>query len=142
MVAGSRPKVHWNPSGFAVRTSSVFLSHLSLRTSFSAAPGLYSDTLYGPEAIGLLSSSLPAPWPFGTGVNVFCATTLPKSANGFFRWNTIVFSSGVSIVGRSPDLYGPWYDAGASISCFAYGEPMPTSGSQARETPELHVGDW
>src|SRR5215217_9598795 len=126
MVAGSRPKVHWNASGFAARTSSVFLSHLSLRTSFSEAPGLFSATLYGPDAIGLLSSWLPAPWPFGTGTNVFCATTLPKSAYGFFRWNTIVFASGVAIVGRSPDLYGPWYVAGAAISCFAYGEPMPS----------------
>ena len=107
-MAGSRPKVHWNASGFADRTSSVFLSHLSLRTSFSDAPGLYSASLYGPDEIGLLSSELPAPWPFGTGTNVFCATTLPKSAYGFFRWKTIVFASGVAIVGRSPDLYGPW----------------------------------
>jgi hypothetical protein len=51
---------------------------------------------------------LPAPWPFGTGVKVFCATTLPKSAYGFFRWKTMVFASGVSIVDNSPDLYGPW----------------------------------
>ena len=36
-----------------------------------------------------------------------CASALAKSANGFFRWKTIVLASGVSIVSRSPETYGP-----------------------------------
>ncbi|WP_064273314.1 hypothetical protein [Streptomyces sp. RTd22] len=43
----------------------------------------------------------------GEGDERGLATTLPKSAKGFFSWKTIVRASGVLIVGRSPEAYGP-----------------------------------
>jgi hypothetical protein len=47
----------------------------------------------------------------GNGVKVLCAATLANSGTDRLRWKTMVFSSGVSMEGRSPDSYGPLYDS-------------------------------
>jgi len=107
MVAGSRPSWKFQPSGLAVRTSSVAGSQFSLRTSLMTLPGVYSSSVYGPDATMSLRNSSPAPEPTGNGAKFGCDATAGKSGNGALRWKTIVVSSAVSMVGRSPDLYGP-----------------------------------
>lgn len=56
--------------------------------------------------------------PCGTGAVCGRAARESKSANGFFRWKTTVWSSGVVTPwksSRSWSLYGPAYDPASSI---------------------------
>src|SRR5262249_60011243 len=57
IVAPSRPKVHSHASGLAVRALSVDAFHCGLRTSLREVPWTQLATLYGPDAVGLVSDA-------------------------------------------------------------------------------------
>src|SRR5262245_40275393 len=104
-----------NLSGSAVRTSSVFGSHWSLRTRVSCFLRVYVSILYGPVEIGRLSYWVLVSLATGTGEKLNMDAVASNSAIGRFSLNTIVLSSGVSIASQPlppllPPIYGPLYD--------------------------------
>ncbi len=101
-------------SGSALRMVSVEASQFGFRTQVTPLPGwmLPGLNMYGPEEAGAALYCAPVSRFCGTGPAPGMASRYRKSDCAFFRWKTIVESSGVSTVFRpslfgSVSLYGP-----------------------------------
>src|ERR1044072_8957456 len=90
-------------SGRAARIGSDDFFHLSLRTRARLLPGVYDETLYGPEENGRLVYRAPVSFSRLTGEPVGIASICSKSPLGSARWKEMVLSSGLSIA-FSPSL--------------------------------------